>query len=168
MVLNYQMNYLQENIKGEIMFIEEKKVIKLGGGFEDRQSMVEMEDLDLPLPTSKFFTGEGRVLRPPTWYGICLAESCPLDTKLNKAFGKEYGHNIHFDFPMNQYVDLYMDIYNSDDLNYVLNKVAGWNVRYADNLYEMNQRSNKDTLHSDLDLGILMFTDTLHWLRANV
>lgn len=156
------------------MFIEEKKVIKLGGGFEDYKSRVTMEDLDLPLPTSKFFTGEGlpmekgRLLRPPTWYGICLAESCPPDTKLNKAFGKEYGHRIHFDFPMNQYVDLYMKIYDSDDLNYVLDQVAGWQVRYADNLYEMNQRSSKDTLHSDLDLGILMFTDTLHWLRANV
>ena len=150
------------------MFIEEPIQIKLGGGFEDHKARVTMEDLDLPLPTSKFFTGEGRVLKVPTRYGICLAESCPPNTKLNKAFGKEYGHNIHFDFPMNQYVDLYMDIYDSDDLDYVLSKVALWNVRYADNLYEMNQRSNKDTLHSDLDLGILMFTDTLHWVRANV
>jgi hypothetical protein len=148
------------------MFIEETKQIKLGGGFEDHQSKVTMEDLNLPLPTSKFFTGEGRVLRTPAWYGICLAKSCPPYTKLNKAFGGP--GDITFDFPMNQYVDLYRNIYDSNDLDYVLNEVATWNVRYADNLYEVSRWSNKDTLNSDLELGILMFTDTLHWVRANV
>jgi len=154
------------------MFLE-KNNIKLSGGLEDYKAKVSMKDLGLPEPTSKFFkTTGGTNLRVPTAYGICFAEDCPPDTKLNKAYGKDQGlvifGDIHFDFPMNHYVDLYKDIYDSNDLDYVRKKVAFYCVQYGNNLYEVSRWSNKDTLHKDLQLGVLMFTDALNWLWTHL
>ena len=66
---------------------------------------------------------------------------------------------------MNQYVDLYNNTYDSNDLKYVKSEVFKFIRMYISNLYETSQYSDKKISMWYLSTGILILENCIDWLE---
>ena len=124
------------------MFLEEKKVIKLG----NRKESLSLKEMGLPEPKSKFWEGDGLTL--PNNFDIYSSDTPGV-----------YENSDQFNV-----LQLYKDTYDSNDLNYVTKEVLTFQRKYIQNLYEVNQWKDKKTVTGDLKKGLLPLSSTMDWL----
>ena len=69
---------------------------------------------------------------------------------------------------MNAYVDLYMAIYDSNDLHYVIKEVSKFNMKFASNLSVYEKWNDQSLVLNDLKLGSDINADTVAWVYRNI
>ena len=139
------------------MFLEEKKVIKLG----NRKESLSLKEMGLPEPKSKFWEGDGLTL--PNNFDIYSSDT-PGVYENSDQFNVLFESDKSFNFPILLYIQLYKDTYDSNDLNYVTKEVLTFQRKYIQNLYEVNQWKDKKTVTGDLKKGLLPLSSTMDWL----
>ena len=147
------------------MFIEEKK-IELGqsGPWND----LTLKQMGLPNPKSKFWKGGNKSLNLPSQYDVYDASNSRVYQDYQNKEGRGYSvlfSDGTFSYPMNQYVDLYNNTYDSNDLNYVKSEVFKFIRMYISNLYETPQYSDKKISMWYLSTGILILENCIDWLE---
>ena len=160
------------------MFLEQNDLVELGQGPNRLRGKwpnpLTMQELGLPEPTSEFWIGRDSLSLPSNFKIYDASGDDAISREIYQEYNDKTGMSINvkfhdgsYSYPMNQYIDLYNDTYNSNDKRYVLDKVYWVMKSYITNLYEVQQWKDKTNVIKYVQNGILMFDNLFDWVQLH-